>query len=40
MFVHFFFANLAVYEIMWKSIVEPTSRRRQYGACALLVGYL
>jgi len=36
----FFFDNRAVYEIMWKNIVERAGHRWQYGACALRAGYL
>jgi hypothetical protein len=36
----FFFENRDVYEIMWKSVVDPDNHRRQYGAFALHAGYL
>jgi hypothetical protein len=39
MFSNFFPENLAVYEIMWKNIVER-GRPQMTGACALHAGYL
>jgi hypothetical protein len=35
-----FFFNHAVYEIMWKNIVESGRYRWQYGACTLHAGYV
>jgi len=35
-----FFQNLSVYEITWKTSVEPGRPRRKYGACTLRAGYL
>jgi hypothetical protein len=32
--------NRAVYEIMWKNIVEPDRPQTKYGAGALHAGYL
>jgi hypothetical protein len=40
MFNNFFSYNRAVYEIMWKNIIEPDKPRWQYGACALYAAYL
>ena len=39
-FSNFLFENRAVYEIMWKNIVELGRPQGQYGACALHAGYL
>jgi len=36
---NFFSKNRAVYEIMWKNMVQP-DRHRWYGACAVHAGYL
>jgi len=33
-----FFLNCAIYEIMWKNIVEPDSPRDKTAACALHAG--
>ena len=33
----FFFENRAVYEVMWKNVVQPD---KPYGVCALHAGYL
>jgi len=41
-FDNFFFENRAVYEIMWKHIVQPDRPQMtvEYGACALHAGCL
>jgi len=38
----FVFRKSHVYEIMWKSVVDPDMRQaaRRYGACAKYAGYL
>jgi hypothetical protein len=33
--ITFFLKNQAVYEIMWKNIVQQETSQIQYGACAL-----
>ena len=40
MFNNFFPENRAVYEIMWKNMVEPDRQQMEYGACALLAASL
>ena len=37
-FKNFFLEKPALYEIIWKNIVQGASHRRQYGACALHAG--
>jgi len=32
--------NSAIYEIMWKNIVEQSTHRWKYGACRYHAGYL
>jgi len=36
----FFFENLAVYEIMWKYIVDQDNHRLSCGICASYAGYI
>jgi len=40
MFVTFFPENGAVYEVMWKNIAQPDSKKWHYGAGAFHAGYL
>jgi hypothetical protein len=35
-----FFENRAIYEIMWKNVVESEGYTGQYGACAFYAGYV